>query len=49
MKKVALIGRPLRRRHSEIMHNAAFREYGIEARYELRDIAPSDVPGSNLK
>lgn len=44
MKKVALIGKPLRRRHSEIMHNAAFREYGIDAAYELREIEPASVP-----
>ena len=43
MKRVALIGKPLRRRHSEIMHNAAFREYGVDARYELREIEPEQV------
>ena len=35
---MALIGLPLRRRHSEVMHNAAFRHYGIDARYELRPL-----------
>ena len=40
MKKVALIGRPLRRRHSEVMHNAAFQHFGIDARYELLPLEP---------
>jgi len=35
-KRVALVGMPLRRRHSEVMHNAAFDHFGINARYELR-------------
>ena len=43
--RVGLIGRPLRRRHSGIMHNAAFDHFGIDARYELRDIGPEDLPG----
>ncbi|HSJ82844.1 MAG TPA: shikimate dehydrogenase [Acidimicrobiia bacterium] len=34
--RVALVGTPLRRRHSEVMHNAAFARFGIDARYELR-------------
>jgi shikimate dehydrogenase len=34
--RVALIGAPLHRRHSEVMHNAAFDHFGIDARYELR-------------
>lgn len=41
---VALIGQPLRRRHSEIMHNAAFSHFGIDARYELREIESSGLP-----
>ncbi|CAN5862849.1 shikimate dehydrogenase [soil metagenome] len=41
--RVALIGRPLRRRHSEVMHNAAFEHYRIDAHYELRDIGPPDL------
>lgn len=44
MKRVALIGRPLRRKHSEIMHNAAFAEYDIDAIYELRELDPGDIP-----
>lgn len=36
--RVALVGTPLRRRHSEVMHNAAFSHFGIDARYELRPL-----------
>lgn len=43
--RVALIGRPLRRRHSAIMHNAAFNHFGVEARYELRDVGPEELAG----
>lgn len=42
--QVALIGQPLRRRHSEIMHNAAFSHFGIDAHYELREIDSSGLP-----
>ena len=42
-RRVALIGRPLRRRHSQVMHDAAFAANGIDARYELRDIGPDEV------
>ena len=45
MKRVALIGRPLRRRHSEVMHNAAFEHFGIDARYELLPLEPEDLDG----
>jgi shikimate dehydrogenase len=41
--RVALIGRPLRRRHSQVMHDAAFAANGIDARYELREIEPDEV------
>lgn len=44
MRRVALIGRPLRRRHSQVMHDAAFAANGIEARYELREIDLADLP-----
>lgn len=37
-RRVALIGKPLRRRHSGVMHNAAFAYHGIDAAYELREI-----------
>ena len=39
-RRVALIGRPLRRRHSQVMHDAAFAAHGIDARYELRELEP---------
>ncbi|MFO7293182.1 MAG: shikimate dehydrogenase [Actinomycetes bacterium] len=45
MRRVALIGRPLRRRHSQIMHDAAFRHFGIDAHYELAEIEPGEVAG----
>lgn len=41
---VGLIGHPLKRRHSEIMHNAAFAHFSIDARYELRELEPDEVP-----
>jgi len=42
--RVALIGQPLKRRHSEIMHNAAFDHFGVESRYELRETPVSELP-----
>jgi shikimate dehydrogenase len=42
--RVALIGQPLKRRHSEIMHNAAFDHFGVESRYELRETPVSQLP-----
>ena len=42
-KRVALIGCPLKRRHSEIMHNAAFEHFSIDARYELRELGPEAI------
>lgn len=42
-RRVALIGKPLRRPHSRVMHNAAFSRYGIDADYELREIEPVEV------
>lgn len=44
-KRVALIGRPLRRRHSAVMHNAAFQHFGVDAEYELREPAPDELEG----
>ena len=44
-RRVALIGKPLRRRHSVVMHNAAFEASGIDARYELLEIEPDAVEG----
>jgi shikimate dehydrogenase len=40
---VALLGKPLRRRHSQVMHDAAFDAAGIDARYVLRELDPDDV------
>ena len=40
---VALIGRPLRRRHSQVMHDAAFDAAGIDARYTLLELEPDAV------
>ena len=34
-RRVALLGKPLRRRHSQVMHDAAFDAAGIDARYVL--------------
>jgi shikimate dehydrogenase len=42
-RRVALLGKPLRRRHSVVMHNAAFAAAGIAARYELAEIEASEV------
>jgi len=45
-KRVALLGKPLRRRHSVVMHNAAFAAAGIDGRYELMEIDEADVPAA---
>jgi len=42
-QRVALIGNPLKRRHSAVMHNAAFAAHGIDASFELRPIGPEDL------
>ena len=42
-RRVALIGHPLRRRHSEVMHNAAFDHFMIDARYELHELQPEAI------
>jgi shikimate dehydrogenase len=44
-RRVALIGNPLRRRHSQVMHDAAFAAAGIDARYELLELEPDAVEG----
>ena len=41
-QRVALIGKPLKRRHSVVMHNAAFAAAGIDGRYELLEIDEDD-------
>ncbi|WP_188196208.1 shikimate dehydrogenase family protein [Nonomuraea sp. SYSU D8015] len=43
MRTVALFGNPLRRAHSVVMHNAAFAAFGIDARYELREVQESQL------
>jgi shikimate dehydrogenase len=45
-RRVVLLGKPLRRRHSVVMHDAAFAAAGIDARYELREIEPDEVEGA---
>jgi shikimate dehydrogenase len=42
-QRVGLIGKPLRRRHSQVMHDAAFAATGIDARYELLELEPDAV------
>jgi shikimate dehydrogenase len=42
-KRVPLIGRPLKRRHSAVMQNAAFAAHGIDAAYELYPIEAEGV------
>jgi shikimate dehydrogenase len=44
-RRVALIGKPLHRRHSVVMHNAAFAAAGIDAAYELLEIDADAVAG----
>jgi len=45
-RRVALLGKPLRRRHSVVMHNAAFAAAGIDGCYELMEIDEADVPAA---
>jgi shikimate dehydrogenase len=45
-RTVALLGKPLRRRHSQVMHDAAFAAAGIDGRYVLRELDEADVPGA---
>ena len=42
-RRVALLGKPLRRRHSPVMHDAAFDAAGIDARYVLMELEPDEV------
>src|SRR5262245_11284552 len=42
-RQVALLGKPLRRRHSQVMHDAAFDACGIDARYVLMELEPDAV------
>ncbi len=45
-RRVALLGKPLRRRHSVLMHNAAFAAAGIDAEYVLAELDEEDVPAA---
>jgi shikimate dehydrogenase len=45
-RRVALIGKPLTRRHSQVMHDAAFAAAGIDARYELLELDADAVPSA---
>ena len=45
-RQVALIGKPLKRRHSQVMHDAAFDAAGIDARYVLLELEPDAVEGA---
>jgi shikimate dehydrogenase len=45
-RQVVLLGKPLRRRHSVVMHNAAFAAAGIDAEYVLAEIDEDAVPGA---
>jgi shikimate dehydrogenase len=42
-RRVGLLGRPLKRRHSQVMHDAAFDAAGIDARYVLLELEPDAV------
>lgn len=42
-RRVALLGMPLRRRHSVVMHNAAFAAAGIDAEYVLRELQRDEL------
>ncbi len=45
-QRVALLGKPLKRRHSVVMHNAAFAAAGIDASYELCELDEDALPGA---
>jgi shikimate dehydrogenase len=45
-RRVALLGNPLKRRHSVVMHNAAFAAAGIDGEYVLRELQPDQVPAA---
>jgi shikimate dehydrogenase len=45
-RRVALIGNPLKRRHSVVMHNAAFAAAGMDAEYVLMELGPDEVEGA---
>ncbi|HEU4673559.1 MAG TPA: shikimate dehydrogenase [Candidatus Limnocylindrales bacterium] len=45
-RRVALLGKPLRRRHSVVMHNAAFAAAGIDGEYVLAEVDEAEVPAA---
>jgi shikimate dehydrogenase len=45
-RRVALVGKPLKRRHSVVMHNVAFAAAGIDAEYVLAEIDEAEVPSA---
>jgi shikimate dehydrogenase len=45
-QRVALLGKPLKRRHSVVMHNAAFAAAGIDAEYVLAELDEAEVPAA---
>jgi shikimate dehydrogenase len=45
-RRVGLIGKPLKRRHSPVMHDAAFDAAGIDARYVLLELDEDAVPAA---
>jgi shikimate dehydrogenase len=45
-RRVGLLGKPLKRRHSQVMHDAAFDAAGIDARYVLLEVQPEAVEGA---
>jgi len=46
IRRVALLGKPLRRRHSVVMHNAAFAAAGVDGEYVLAELDEDEVPGA---
>ncbi|MBL7091782.1 MAG: shikimate dehydrogenase [Candidatus Omnitrophica bacterium] len=43
MKIYGLIGFPVKHSYSAVMHNAAFKELGVDARYELFEVKPGEL------
>jgi shikimate dehydrogenase len=43
MLKTALFGNPLQRKHSAVMHNAAFKAASVDACYELHEVDESEL------
>jgi shikimate dehydrogenase len=46
---VALLGKPLKRRHSQVMQDAAFDAAGIDGRYVLRELDADEVEAAVAK